>query len=504
MYSMTMNELCNLLIKHNLLQENEDTKKWVQLAQETAGPSFTYLSYDSRDLKEQTLFFCKGLNFKAELLESAVRDGVTHYLSEVAYAVDAQGILVTDIRETMAIVAQAFYQQPQDKLYKIGITGTKGKTTAAYFIKKVFDEAFQQKVALFSSEETTLDGKNFYASKLTTPEALDLYRQMALAVESGTTHLVMEVSSQAYKTKRVFHLTFETGIFLNISPDHISPIEHATFEEYFECKRQLLLNSKQMVINHDSDHFDVLEDICQKEQVPYYTFGQKTGTYRIQALENPRCFHLEASEDTLEANGDYQLALFGTFNHDNAAATILTARLAGVSKTIIQNGLPQSHVPGRMNLLEKPNGTYVFIDYAHNYLSIKAIGEFAKELRPNGRVIIVTGSAGDKALSRRPDIGRALSECADVAILTSDDPGFEDAAAITEEIYQAITNPNLPVEIELDRAKAVTKAVEMAQPEDTVILAGKGTEQMMKVRGVQEPYEGDFHITQRLIRENQA
>lgn len=501
MYSMTINELCNLLSKHQLLQEKVANENWQQKIKESANNTFTYLSYDSRDLKENTLFFCKGLNFKAELLEAAVQDGVTHYLSEVSYDVDAQEILVTDIREAMAVVAQAFYQQPQDKLYKIGITGTKGKTTAAYFIKKVLDEAFHQKVALFSSEETTLDGTTFYASKLTTPEALDLYRQMALAVESGTTHLVMEVSSQAYKTKRVFGLTFETGIFLNISPDHISPIEHATFEEYFACKCQLLRNSKQMVINHDSDHFDVLEDICQKEQVPYYTFGQKTGTYRIQPLANPRCFHLEAAEDALDVTGDYQLALFGTFNHDNAAATILTTRLAGVSKEMIQASLPQSHVPGRMNLLEKANGAYIFIDYAHNYLSIKAIGEFAKELRPNGRVIIVTGSAGDKAHSRRPDIGRALSECADIAILTSDDPGFEDASAITKEIYQAITT-QLPVQIELDRAKAVTTAVEIAQAEDTVILAGKGTEQMMKVRGVQEPYEGDFHIAQRLIREN--
>ncbi|KAF1304593.1 UDP-N-acetylmuramyl-tripeptide synthetase [Candidatus Enterococcus willemsii] len=495
MYTITTNELYNLLIEHDLLKD-------------TAIPSvnkntvFRYLSYDSRDIQENTLFFCKGMNFKEALLADAVEKGVTHYVSEVSYNVTAEAILVKDIRETMAIVAQAFYRQPQNSLYKIGITGTKGKTTTAYFIKKIFDDAFDAKVALFSSEETTLDGTTFTASKLTTPEALDLYKQMATAVEAGVTHLVMEVSSQAYKTKRVHHLTFETGIFLNISPDHISPIEHATFEEYFTCKQQLLLNSKQMIINHESDHYAELQEICETHAIPYYTFGKAGSDYYIEEMDNPRQFQLTGHPDTLHVDGEYQLAQFGTFNHDNAAAAILTAGLAKISTASIQKSLPTSHVPGRMNLLEKANGAYFFVDYAHNYLSIKAMGDLARDLRPNGRVIIVTGSAGDKAQSRRPDIGRALAECADVAIITSDDPGFEEPEMIAKEILATLDNSAVEIHVELDRSKAVTLAFSMAQSEDTVILAGKGTEQMMKVHSKEIYYEGDFHITQRLIQEN--
>ncbi|MDN6569040.1 MAG: UDP-N-acetylmuramoyl-L-alanyl-D-glutamate--L-lysine ligase, partial [Tetragenococcus halophilus] len=148
------------------------------------------------------------------------------------------------------------------------------------------------------------------------------------------------------------------------------------------------------------------------------------------------------------------------------------------------------------------NGAYIFIDYAHNYLSIHSIGQFAQELRPKGRIIIVTGSAGGKAISRRPDIGKALSEYADIAILTSDDPDFEDPADIAAEIKTAITNPDTDVQLELDRASAVTSAFKQAQANDTVIVAGKGTEKMMKYRGTEVTYEGDFDIIKRLINES--
>ncbi|MDN6640767.1 MAG: UDP-N-acetylmuramoyl-L-alanyl-D-glutamate--L-lysine ligase, partial [Tetragenococcus sp.] len=366
----------------------------------------------------------------------------------------------------------------------------------------ILDDAFDKKVALFSSEETTLDGTTLLPSKLTTPEALDIYRQMAVACENGLTHLVMEVSSQAYKTERVYNLTFETGVFLNISPDHISPIEHPTFEDYFNCKRQLLLNSKQMVINHESDQFDILEKTCIDHQIPLYTYGHKEGTYLLSDETKSRSFNLQAkNEDRLNINGNYQLALFGQFNHENAAAALLVCGLANVSRQKCQESLPLAQIPGRMNLLEKKNGAYFFIDYAHNYLSIHSIGQFARELRPKGRLIIVTGSAGGKAISRRPDIGKALSEWADIAIITSDDPDFEDPADIAKEITEAITNPNVEIQLELDRASAVTSSFKQAEADDTVIIAGKGTEKMMKYKGEEVPYEGDFHLIKRLINE---
>lgn len=487
MYTITLHQLYNLLKEKNLLLAASEKNS-------SDNRTFTYLSYDSRNIKEETLFFCKGTNFQITSLQQAIDAGVTVYLSETDYQLKATAILVTNIKEAMVTIAQAFYQQPQDQLIKIGITGTKGKTTTAYFIHTILNLAYPEKVALFSSEETTVDGVTFVPSSLTTPESFDLYRQMAQAIRNGLTHLVMEVSSQAYKLKRVTGLTFDIGIFLNISSDHISPLEHEDFEDYFYCKQQLLLNSQQVIYNEE-----IFTNNELQLEIPMYTYGRKHGMYQIQSVKDSRSFQLQ-TESKLAVNGYYTLSIFGDFNHENATAAILACSLLGISQSVIREGLNKTYVPGRMNLLEKQNGAYVFVDYAHNYLSVKAIGDFAKSLRPHGQTIFVTGSVGGKALSRRSDIGRALSECADTVILTSDDPDFENPHDIAKEIHSAITNPAVRCHFYENRKQAVKKAIDLAEPNDTVILVGKGTETWLKVRGEKFSYEGDLILAQQFTQ----
>jgi len=168
--------------------------------------TFDHLSYDSRDVTPSSLFFAKGAAFKPEFLENAVKAGLSFYVAEKDYQVGIPAIIVSDIKQAMSLVAQAFYQYPQDKLKLLAFTGTKGKTTAAYFAFNILKQ--NHKPAMLSTMNTTLDGKNFFKSTLTTPESLDLFRMMAEAVANGMTHLIMEVSSQAYLTKRVYGLTF--------------------------------------------------------------------------------------------------------------------------------------------------------------------------------------------------------------------------------------------------------------------------------------------------------
>ena len=500
--TITPHQIRGLLIEANLLKEFIGQEWHYTVPQEMNDLIFTSLSYDSRQTDANTLFFCKGAAFKESYLESAVAQGLQCYVSEHPYEnCSAYGIIVTDIRAAMACIAQAFYNNPQDQLFRIGITGTKGKTSCAYFVREILAKTTNQKVAFFSSEENTVDGKNYQEAVLTTPETLDLYAMMAEAVANGMTHLVMEVSSQAYKTKRVSGITYEIGIFLNISPDHIGPVEHPDFDDYLFCKRELIHNSKQMIINRQSDYFELLKETCAAHQVPLITYGQCDGDYQVLPAESgdPKSFRIHSEKDILLVNGDYQLALLGEFNHDNATAAIVAACLAGATQEEAQSVLPNVTIPGRMIVLEKQNGALIIVDYAHNYLSFKSLSELAHTLRPKGRLIFVTGSAGGKAESRRPDMGRALSEYADKVYLTSDDPNFEDPRAIAAEIAASITAPTVIIEEQMDRSLAVQSAVAEAASQDIVILAGKGAEQYLKVNGQKEPYEGDLQIAQRLL-----
>ncbi|MBO0423236.1 UDP-N-acetylmuramoyl-L-alanyl-D-glutamate--L-lysine ligase [Enterococcus plantarum] len=492
------------LLKEHLLKEFISAEGWsLTLPTSLNNKMFDTFSYDSRTVNADTLFFCKGLNFKSEYLAKAVDSGLGVYVAEQPYDVPATlGIIVTDIKKAMAVLSMAFYDYPQNKLKLIGFTGTKGKTTAAYFAKFILDQATHKKTAMLSTMNSTLDGQTFFKSHLTTPESLDLYRMMAEAVENNMTHFIMEVSSQAYKTNRVYGLFFDVGIFLNITPDHISPIEHPTFDDYFYCKRQLIKHSKTMVLNHESDYFQLLKETADLHKVPYIVYGNQASVnteYLYQTNpDDSLAFSIEANNDTLAVSGEYHLRLGGDFNKGNALSAVLASALVGATRNDCQQGIKETTVPGRMELLTNKNGAKIYVDYAHNYDSLKNLLTFVKEEHPSGRLIVVIGSTGNKAISRRKDFGTVLSELADVAILTTDDPADENPADICAEIAAHITT-DIEIKTVLDRSEAIKEALSLCRSDDAVVLAGKGADLYQKVGGEDTPYEGDFYIAERLI-----
>lgn len=500
--TITLRKIEDLLKKENLLKEFVHQNNWFYNLP-VEDQLLNALSYDSRKVTADTLFFCKGLNFKEEYLERAINEGLAIYMSETPYEVSSKlGIIVTDIRKAMALISMHFYELPQEKLTVIGFTGTKGKTTAAYFTKFILDDYTNHKTAMFSTMNTTLDGINYFKSALTTPESLDLYRMMHEAVENNMTHLIMEVSSQAYKLQRVYGLTFDVGIFLNISPDHISPIEHPTFDDYYYCKRQLIENSKQMVLNADTKDYPLLKEMTEARGVPYYSYSSDNidADYTWSKQPNDLLnFTVNSSKDPLNLLGDYSIRLMGDFNKDNALASLITTTLAGASQKNGQHGLKEALVPGRMEHLKHPNGASIFIDYAHNYLSLKNLLTFAKEAHPEGKIITVIGSTGEKAISRRADFGQVLSELTDIAILTSDDPASEDPKKIASEICQAITNEHVEQIVIVDRVEAINHALDIATEKDSVILAGKGQDKYQKINGVDTDYIGDSVAAEKYI-----
>ncbi|MCB5953664.1 UDP-N-acetylmuramoyl-L-alanyl-D-glutamate--L-lysine ligase [Enterococcus sp. CWB-B31] len=502
--SISLTEIKECLIKEQLLKEMVAGSDWTLIIpQHLSDRLITAVSYDSRTVSEDTLFFCKGLNFKKEYLMSAAAAGLKFYVSETPYDTAAElGFIVTDIKKAMSVLSMLFYDYPQNKLTLIAFTGTKGKTTAAYFTKFILDHSTNKKTAMLSTMNSTLDGKTFFKSQLTTPESADLYRMMAEAAANQMTHFVMEVSSQAYKTNRVYGLTFDVGIFLNITPDHISPIEHPTFDDYFYCKRQLIVNSKKIILNHDSDYFNLLKETADLYHTPVVVYGsQKSEDVDYLYTKDPKnslVFNVSAAPDTLSLSGEYSLRLGGDFNMGNALSAAIACTLVGASKQDCHSGIQETTVPGRMEQLSNTNGSAVYVDYAHNYDSLKNLLSYIKEEHPDGRLIVVIGSTGDKAISRRQDFGTVLSELADYAILTTDDPASEDPQKIAEEIAAHLAS-SVESQIIIDREQAIDAALCLSRPEDAVVLAGKGADLYQKIGGRDLPYEGDFAIAERII-----
>ena len=449
-------------------------------------PSFSKISFNSREADKSTLFFAKGATFKKEYLEQAIENGLTFYVSQVDYELDIPAIIVTDIKKAMSLIAMEFYGHPENDLKIIAFTGTKGKTTAAYFAYNILKQSHRP--AMFSTMNTTLDGKTFFKSKLTTPESLDLFKMMATAVQNGMTHLIMEVSSQAYLVERVYGLTFDVGAFLNISPDHIGPIEHPTFEDYFYHKRLLMANSKAVVVNAGMDYFNVVAQQVANTSHDFYGKGSDN------TIENGRAFDFDV---TGKLAGHYDIQLIGSFNQENAVAAGLACLRLGTSLADIQKGIAQTSVPGRMEVITQTNGAKVFVDYAHNGDSLEKLLSVVEE-HQKGDLHLILGATGNKGESRRADFARVINAHPNLhVILTADDPNYEDPQAIAEEIASQVTRP---LDIQVDREKAISQAMARTNNEtDAVIIAGKGADAYQIVNGERTAYAGDLNIAKNYL-----
>ena len=473
---------------------------------------FSHLSYSSADVTPDTFFICKGATFKEEYLRDAIAKGAGVYLAQSLYeGVDCPHILVSDIRKAMSLVSIAFYQKAYRNFSVVGLTGTKGKTTTTYFMKNILDAFCRrnpqlcaaQKSAVLSTVEVDT-GIEHHEAHLTTPESPDLQRYFAQTRDSGLPFLTMEVSSQAYKLSRVYGMDFDIGMFLNIGEDHIGPLEHTDFEDYFSCKLQLMEHCRTAIVNREMDHAQRVLEHARAHAQRVLTFGK----LETADLDDDDCWILRDIQKEEQgftfttshglAQDSWRIRMAGRFNVENALAAILAAKALGVDDQSIREGLLQNEVQGRMNLFEK-DGVTVLVDYAHNFLSFQKLYESLKADYPGQRIVVVVGCPGGKAQLRRRDIGTLSGQNADYLYLTAEDPQFEDVRSICEEIASFVKPYGTPYEIIEDRAQAVEKAITTAQKGDVIVLAAKGEEVYQKVRGEYVYYESDLAIAKRLL-----
>ncbi|MFM1533772.1 Mur ligase family protein, partial [Helcococcus ovis] len=287
------------------------------------------ITYDSRNVKNNTLFFCKGLNFKEEYLLSSKETGAVCYVSEKKYDVDMPYILVNDIRIAMMEISRFFYDYPDRKIKTIGVTGTKGKSTTVMYIKNILDEYLRKnskKPAGLISSIDVYDGISTIGASLTTPEAIDLYRYIKNAVDSGLEYMIIETSSQALKYYRANNLDYDVTVFLNIGEDHVSPLEHDSFEDYFSSKLKIFTNSKFAIYNKEMDYVDKVEKIIREKNLDSRTFSKKENS-DINLLDYEfKNNYLEFKIKYKNKIEKYEIHQFATYNIENAMAAILVSK----------------------------------------------------------------------------------------------------------------------------------------------------------------------------------
>ena len=494
-----LREYCGLLDKLGLLAaplpDGLDLDRAVEL-----------VSYNSREAVPGTLFLCKGAHFKAEYLAQAAQKGAFAYVSETPYpGVELPCILVRDMRRVLATLAVKYYNDPSRKIKVVGVTGTKGKTTTVWYLKAILDEYLAPggtSCGLLSSLETW-DGVERSPSHMTTPEPLELQRHLARAAANRLEYVVMEASSQGLKYHRTLGTKFAAAAFLNIGTDHISPIEHPDFDDYFHSKLKIFAQADFSCVNLDCDHAQEALSAAREACGTVFTFSRQDPAANVYGHDVRKAggdllFGVEAAQLT----GQYRLTVPGLFNVDNALAAITICRGLGIPQEAVREGLARARVPGRMEVYSSENGNVVVIvDYAHNQMSLETLLRSVRAEYPDHRVVAVFGCTGGKGLDRRAGMGKVAGKYADQVFLTEDDPDEEDPVEICHEIAAYVT---CPFEIWPNRSEAVRQAILGCDRPTVVVVAGKGAERHQKRGGEYVETPSDTEYVRAFLREYDA
>lgn len=492
----SLGEYTSLLTTKNLLADplpaGLDLSRTVEL-----------VSYDSKNVVPGTLFLCKGAHFRPEYLQQAADRGAFAYVSETPYPeVDLPCIHVTDMRQVIAPFAVQYYNDPSRLLNVIGITGTKGKSSTTYYLKYILDEYLSSRkvrCGVISSIDT-YDGVEEFESHLTTPEPLELQKHFANALSSGLGYLTMEVSSQALKYHRTLGTRFAAACFLNIGTDHISPIEHPDFEDYFQSKLKIFAQAEVSCVNLDCDHADRVEEAARRDCRRVVTFSRtnpKADVYgsHIRKRGNDIIFRVTIAGGQ---SREFQLTMPGLFNTENALAAIAVCHALGIPQQCIYVGLMKARVPGRMEVYTNANDHITaIVDYAHNRMSFETLFKSVLEEYPGRRIVTVFGCPGKKALDRRRDLGEVSGKYSDLVVLTEEDSGEEDTVSICKEIATHVAEQGCAYEIQPNRGEAIRQAILGCDKPTVILITGKGAETRQK-RGLEyidTPSDVDYSKT---------
>lgn len=376
-------------------------------------------------------------------------------------------------------IAAYFYQYPSDHLLTVGVTGTNGKTTISYIIKHLLDH-FLGPSGLIGTVECIL-GEERLKSERTTPEAAQNHSLFDRMLKKGCRSVVMEVSSHALEQRRVEQIDFDTAVFSNLTPEHLD--YHGSMENYCHAKKRLFdslgyekrkkQNLKWAVVNGDCEWTEKILENCEASIL----------TYGIQSDVALKASHLSFEAEGTRAIVSYQnnslpfyWPLSGRFNVYNCLAAMGVLLAHGITlESMIEPMQQLPKVPGRMQFILNPLNLKIYIDYAHTDDALLNVLLTLRGISERGKIFVVFGCGGERDRLKRSKMAAVCSTYADLSILTSDNPRSEDPLSICEEMVKGFKEGDFYF-IELDRRKAIEKAIKRATSEDILLIAGKGHE----------------------------
>ena len=447
----------------------------------------TSLSYDSRTLEPGALFVALpgAKTDGSRFIDQAMERGAAAVLCQQPPKRPGPWLTTPDARLALALASANWFDHPGAEMTLIAVTGTNGKTTTTCLIKEMLEQTLRVPVGLVGTNRN-LVGQQELPAHRTTPESYELQQLLRTMADAGCAFVVMEVSSHALVQHRVAGLTFDVGVFTNLTQDHLD--YHGTMEEYRRAKGLLFAQCRRSVVNLDDE---AGRWYAGRISGPVFTYSENRAQADLTA-RNIRLFpgHVEFEAVTLGHIARVHLPIPGGFSIYNALAALSAGLCLELPLERLAPALRSVHgVKGRVEVVPVPRAYTVLIDYAHSPNALENILLTARDFTA-GRLICLFGCGGDRDKTKRPIMGAIARELADLVVLTSDNPRTEEPEAIIRDIQAGMTEEGgAPVHVEPDRRRAIAWALDPGRPGDVIVLAGKGHETYQEINGVQVPMD---------------
>lgn len=464
------------------IQSLLENVKYLNLVGQLRGDVLS-LEMDSRKVQEGGMYIAlKGSEVDGHIyIDSAIGNGAKFVVCEDLPQITQEDILyivVKDSKAALGEIASNFYGKPSEKLTLVGVTGTNGKTSVATILYDLY-EALGYSCALLSTVENRIRGEKMVATH-TTPDNISINKFLSQALNEGSTHVFMEVSSHGLDQGRIQGLKFDVAGFTNLTHDHLD--YHQTFANYLKAKKGFFdnLNSNAVAITNIDDKNGMV--MLQNTAAKKVTYGLKTlADYQGKILE------VDFSGMLLRYNGkEFWTRLSGKFNAYNLLLAFAIATELGEDADEILKVLSNlERVSGRFQTIISPSGIVCVVDYAHTPDALENTLDSINEIRTkNERLITVFGCGGDRDRTKRPEMGKISTRKSTLSIFTSDNPRFEDPEKIIEDIEKGVEAENFNKYTSIpDRKSAIKMAIKFAEPKDIILVAGKGHESYQEIKG---------------------